>query len=724
MQVGEMFIAVRPDTKGFAGDLNQELGQAGERASTSLGQALTAGAAIAGMSRLVGAASDLNEAVNVTGLIFTESQGAIDSFAEGAAQALGQSETAARQATATFGGLLQNLGMTEEQSASLSMQLTTLASDLGSAFNEDPAVAVTALASALRGEQEPIRQFNVQLSDMAVRQEAVRLGLAETTAAVDQNGLVQGRLSLIMEQTSAVQGDFANTSTEAANAQRIAAAEAENAAASIGDNFLPVYRQGAAVVQGLARAFGALPGPIQTVATLLLAGAAVRGPVSNAFGAIGDAARGMAERFRAAGGGAQGMAAAITPGALGVTAAVAGLALIANEMANNAAQAEAARARFTALTDAFAEGGSTGIADELLATARQDFPELIGIMEDAGVGWGELVAAFEEGGPRAAAVGEQLRDQLGNISLNDTEIVAFLQTIPAAIAAAGDLAAAETEIDTSAAGTTVTLEDQAAALSEVADAASAAHDQLDALFGVQQTMDEAAIALQSAIDDLSGSLQENGRTFDISTAAGRANMEAARAQASAIRDNTIAVAAQTGSAQRATSAQDGLTGGLRRTLLAAGLSERQTDELIRTYARVPRSVITNVALTGASAAISSINAIYAAAVQAANAVGQISGSLAGGGSYSGRASGGPVGRGRAYMVGERGPELFIAPTDGRIVPNHELGGSGGTAIGGGGTVIYEVNVNVGGMAFATPDDFASVIAPTVARELGYLERNR
>ena len=33
----------------------------------------------------------------------------------------------------------------------------------------------------------------------------------------------------------------------------------------------------------------------------------------------------------------------------------------------------------------------------------------------------------------------------------------------------------------------------------------------------------------------------------------------------------------------------------------------------------------------------------------------------------GRATGGPVSAGRAYMVGERGPELFVPPGDGRIV---------------------------------------------------------
>ncbi len=38
-----------------------------------------------------------------------------------------------------------------------------------------------------------------------------------------------------------------------------------------------------------------------------------------------------------------------------------------------------------------------------------------------------------------------------------------------------------------------------------------------------------------------------------------------------------------------------------------------------------------------------------------------------------RANGGAVGAGRPYIVGERGPELFVPRTAGTIVPNHAMG---------------------------------------------------
>ena len=50
-------------------------------------------------------------------------------------------------------------------------------------------------------------------------------------------------------------------------------------------------------------------------------------------------------------------------------------------------------------------------------------------------------------------------------------------------------------------------------------------------------------------------------------------------------------------------------------------------------------------------------------------------SIPGIGKFFARANGGPVSSGKSYMVGERGPEMFVPNTGGRIVPNSDMGGS-------------------------------------------------
>lgn len=58
-------------------------------------------------------------------------------------------------------------------------------------------------------------------------------------------------------------------------------------------------------------------------------------------------------------------------------------------------------------------------------------------------------------------------------------------------------------------------------------------------------------------------------------------------------------------------------------------------------------------------------------------------------SLLGRATGGPVNNGSPYIVGERGPELFVPNSSGTIIPNNRLGG-------GGGDVSVTVNVDASG----------------------------
>jgi hypothetical protein len=63
---------------------------------------------------------------------------------------------------------------------------------------------------------------------------------------------------------------------------------------------------------------------------------------------------------------------------------------------------------------------------------------------------------------------------------------------------------------------------------------------------------------------------------------------------------------------------------------------------------------------------------------------------------SGRAAGGPVTGGQQYMVGERGPELFVPNQSGSIVPNNALGG--------------QINVTVQAGAFLGSSDDAREFA--------------
>lgn len=75
-----------------------------------------------------------------------------------------------------------------------------------------------------------------------------------------------------------------------------------------------------------------------------------------------------------------------------------------------------------------------------------------------------------------------------------------------------------------------------------------------------------------------------------------------------------------------------------------------------------------------------------------------------------RAGGGPVRRGHTYWVGERGPELFEAPANGNIVPNHQLGGT---------TFQVHNNINV---SSSDPKTAAKLVAQEIERGLQRIQQ--
>jgi hypothetical protein len=209
------------------------------------------GAAIGGVVTAVGAmaykavqaASDLNEAVSKTNVIFGAISVEIQSFARTAARSFGLSETAALQAASTFATFGKAAGLAGRDLANFSTGFVALAADLASFNNTSVDQAVNALGAALRGESEPLRQYGVLLNDATLKAAAAELGIYRGTGALSQQAKVLAAQKVIYEQTTDAQGDFARTSDGLANQQRILAATFENVKTNIGQALLPVFQK-------------------------------------------------------------------------------------------------------------------------------------------------------------------------------------------------------------------------------------------------------------------------------------------------------------------------------------------------------------------------------------------------------------------------------------------------------------------------------------------------
>lgn len=193
----------------------------------------------------VQSASNLEEQVNKTNVVFGDSAAEIQAWSRTTASAFGISRRAALEAAGGFGQMFQSAGLNEQLSAKMSQSITELGSDLASFNNIDPTEMLDKLRSGLAGEAEPLRRFGIFISEASVKAEAYRVGIAKVGEELTDQQKVQARYSLILSQTSKAQGDFARTSDSLANAQRRVRAQLEDAAAGIGQKVLPIVADAA-----------------------------------------------------------------------------------------------------------------------------------------------------------------------------------------------------------------------------------------------------------------------------------------------------------------------------------------------------------------------------------------------------------------------------------------------------------------------------------------------
>ena len=238
-----------------AGNSFRDFSRGIERAS---GFATVAIGAIGGLAAsALNAASDLSETSSAVEQVFgPRSARKLQSFAREADRSLGQSRQQALEAAQTFGIFGQSAGLADDDLVDFTTTLVTLAADLASFNNTTVDQAITALGAALRGESEPIRNYGVLLDAATLKNEALALGLIETTEeALDPATRVLAAYSEILAQTSLQQGDFERTSEGFANTQRTFSAQMENFKADVGEVLLPILQDLLPELRGIIDTF-------------------------------------------------------------------------------------------------------------------------------------------------------------------------------------------------------------------------------------------------------------------------------------------------------------------------------------------------------------------------------------------------------------------------------------------------------------------------------------
>lgn len=224
-----------------ASGLGKVLGDVGKIAGGFLAANVVAGGAqkvIGFFNDSVNAAKDLGESLNAVNKIFGDQSDVILDWGKNNATQFGLSQRAFNQLATPLGAMLKNSGIEDFSGATI--ELTKRAADMASVFNVDVDEALTAIQAGLRGESDPLERFGVGLSAAKVEARALAdTGKTLASTLTDQEKTT-ARLAILFDQTASVAGDFADTSDDLANKQRIQQARSEELAATIGQKLIPI----------------------------------------------------------------------------------------------------------------------------------------------------------------------------------------------------------------------------------------------------------------------------------------------------------------------------------------------------------------------------------------------------------------------------------------------------------------------------------------------------
>lgn len=650
----------------------KELGKAEDRTKKLGSQMQSTGVAMMGAAAVIGAgmyqagksAAELEQAVGGTEAVFETSSKVIDEWAKGADKSAGLSEEAARRLTTRLGGALQGLGFAQDEAATKSIELTQIGGDLAATYGGTTADAVQALGSAFRGEFDPLEQFNIFLKQSEVDAKAVSMGLAENTSHVDKNARAQATLAMVMDQSTAAQGQFGREQDTTAGRMAIATAQAENAKAAIGEGFMPVMSKAAGVVGGAATKFSELNeasnGTVSTVASVgvVLLGVAGAGStligtaikMKENFSAIAPAASNAAGSLRTVGGAVRG---------LSFAAAAAGVVVLTNRLQDNADEARRWANEVT--------GGGT--LPEKIAKTTSELDKQRAIAEQyASLDFGNLlhISGSNEG-----------RDAQDKMRALEDELKRLQDEEKGAKEGADLAARGVDQLGKSVDDTSTAVKDANKAWD---DAKSALKGYYDQAFG---TVD-AERAMAESSQSLTDTIVENNATqyaaFDNTTKAGRDNQsafeDAARAAIELGQKNIEAG----GDIGQNTQMINNQIAGLREQAISHGISADKVDAYLVKLGLTPAQVTTQFQAPGLAEARAEAERLSNALGSAASQINSLANSGKGGGTLFGstinlgfRAAGGPVDAGRPYLVGEKGPELMVPGSSGSIVNNDQLG---------------------------------------------------
>lgn len=208
---------------------------------------VSAGAIVAavktmGMSFLE-AASDMTETQGKINQVFGSSTNVVEKWSKTSIKSMGLAQQTALDSAALYGDMATGMNIPRKKAAEMAMTLTKLGADMASFKNISGDMAQTALKSVFTGETESLKGLGIVMTQAQLQEYAHSKGIKKKIKDMKESEMVMLRYNFVLSKTKNSQGDFARTSMNAANQQRMYNEQIKEMQTRLGNIILPYYTQ-------------------------------------------------------------------------------------------------------------------------------------------------------------------------------------------------------------------------------------------------------------------------------------------------------------------------------------------------------------------------------------------------------------------------------------------------------------------------------------------------
>lgn len=299
LKVGELYAALALNSSAFkkglgdahggakkwAGNMGRTFQTAGKVIAAGLAIGIAAIAAV-GVSAMKNAEEQERANARVKA-VYGEQADAVNAWASANSRAMGVNDDVLQQSMAKYGQWAQNVGFSVEESISQGQALATRAEEIARSTGKPFEEVFAALMKGAQGSTRGLKEYGVAVSPLAIKNEALRLGLIKAGEALTDEAKAAALNSLIMNQTAGFIGSAADASDSLAFKQRQMGAVIDEVMDQVGVLFLDLAMT---ILPIVADAFAAVAAWVQenwpTIQTIF---ETVMAAIGDAFKIVSDA---------------------------------------------------------------------------------------------------------------------------------------------------------------------------------------------------------------------------------------------------------------------------------------------------------------------------------------------------------------------------------------------------------------------------------------------------